>query len=172
MANYTLNIHALNQLDKNVITQALEFQNPNIMISSDGVVDKNFDIVLTTDDFKSPSIRIGSILDNIEKKLFETDFKEPLGYKNYSLDWYVSILTINDDRFELSERERDVVLELIKAGDNGCSKSSLLNKVWGYRDDLETHALETHIYRLRQKIEIKPDDPKRLLTIDSGYILA
>lgn len=169
--NYTINIHALNELDCSVVKQALESQNPHIIISSAVPNGDNFDVILTSEQFKSSSIRVGSILDIIEKELFETDYDQPVSYKNYVLDWHTSILTIDNDSFQLSERERDVVKELIKAGDQGCSKSSLLNKVWGYRDDLETHALETHIYRLRQKIEVKPEDPKRLITIESGYIL-
>ena len=57
------------------------------------------------------------------------------------------------------------------AGEEGCTREVLLHKIWGYKSDLDTHTLETHIYRLRQKIEAEPDFPNHLLTIENGYKL-
>ncbi len=47
----------------------------------------------------------------------------------------------------------------------------LLNEVWGYNSHVTTHTLETHIYRLRQKIELNPADARLLVTESGGYRL-
>jgi hypothetical protein len=57
------------------------------------------------------------------------------------------------ERVELTAREAELFSALLEAGEAGLAREDLLRDVWGYASDLETHTLETHIYRLRQKIE-------------------
>lgn len=57
------------------------------------------------------------------------------------------------EHIELTAREAELVTALLAAGEAGLAREDLLRDVWGYASDLETHTLETHIYRLRQKIE-------------------
>ena len=71
----------------------------------------------------------------------------------------------------LTEKEA-VMLELLyRAGDAGMSRERLLAEVWGYSDAVTTHTLETHIYRLRRKIERDAGDARLLLTEPGGYRL-
>lgn len=114
-------------------------------------------------------VRIGKILDHIEKILFENNYHTDVSYKNYHLNMKDGVLDIDGKSYPLGLREVDLCASLLKSGDRGCSRDDLLHKVWGYRADLETHALETQIYRLRQKIEKTPDEPKIIITIDGGY---
>jgi DNA-binding response OmpR family regulator len=75
----------------------------------------------------------------------------------------------------LTEKEVAILLylaEAVSAGKAGVPRDELLHQVWGYHPDATTHTLETHIYRLRQKIEIDPENPSLLVTKDEGYCLA
>jgi DNA-binding response OmpR family regulator len=69
----------------------------------------------------------------------------------------------------LTDKEKDILLLLGEAKGAVVSRETLLEKVWAYAPNLETHTLETHIYRLRQKIEKDPARPEILLTDGSGY---
>jgi hypothetical protein len=68
----------------------------------------------------------------------------------------------------LTEKEVAILLYLYQAG-GAVSKAEILARVWGYADTAETHTLETHIYRLRQKIERDPSNPAIVLTDGDGY---
>lgn len=71
----------------------------------------------------------------------------------------------------LTEKEAAILLRLHGAEGRVVEKHVLLQDVWGYSAALETHTLETHIYRLRQKIETNPAAPLILLTEEPGYRL-
>lgn len=71
----------------------------------------------------------------------------------------------------LTEKETAILAYLHMAG-NAVPREDLLHHVWSYVPDVETHTLETHIYRLRQKIEDDPSNPKILLTQGDGYSIA
>lgn len=72
----------------------------------------------------------------------------------------------------LTEKEAAILSRLTQADGAVISKAALLADVWGYGPNVSTRTLETHIHRLRQKIEIDPKRPQRLLTEDGGYRLA
>lgn len=76
----------------------------------------------------------------------------------------------NGDVVILTEKERDILCVLAEH-QAGLSRSDLLTLVWGYNHAVETHTLETHVYRLRQKIEADPSVPTILVTIEDGYRL-
>ena len=71
----------------------------------------------------------------------------------------------------LTEKETAILVHLKLADGKAVSREDLLEKVWSYVREVETHTLETHIYRLRQKIEKDPSEPKILLTQGDGYIV-
>ena len=80
-----------------------------------------------------------------------------------------SALQRGDETIRLTEKERDILMILIEAGGRPISRTDLLDRVWAYVDGVETHTLETHIYRLRQKIESDPTRPTLILTDEDGY---
>ncbi|MDP1988501.1 response regulator transcription factor [Phenylobacterium sp.] len=78
----------------------------------------------------------------------------------------------NERKIRLTEKETNILKYLYRAGDNSVSREELLAEVWGYNAGVTTHTLETHVYRLRQKIEPDPGNARLLLTEAGGYRLA
>ncbi|MEO0821865.1 MAG: response regulator transcription factor [Pseudomonadota bacterium] len=74
-------------------------------------------------------------------------------------------------RVRLTEKETAVLRRLHRADGEVVARGVLLAEIWGYDSHIKTHTLETHVYRLRQKLEICPTDPKLLLTEKRGYRL-
>ncbi len=74
-------------------------------------------------------------------------------------------------RIRLTEKESAILKFLYRAGDRAVARQILLNEVWGYNAAVTTHTLETHIYRLRQKIEPDPANARLLVTEGGGYRL-
>ncbi len=74
-------------------------------------------------------------------------------------------------RIRLTEKEAAILKFLYRAGTGRWPRQVLLNEVWGYNADVTTHTLETHIYRLRQKIEPDPANARLLVTEGGGYRL-
>ncbi len=71
----------------------------------------------------------------------------------------------------LTEKETNILKYLYRAGGKPISREELLTEVWGYNAGVTTHTLETHVYRLRQKIEPDPANARLLLTDAGGYRL-
>ncbi len=78
---------------------------------------------------------------------------------------------VKNRRIRLTEKEAAILKFLYRAGTKPVGRQVLLNEVWGYNAAVTTHTLETHIYRLRQKIEPDPGNAKLLVTEGGGYRL-
>ncbi len=74
-------------------------------------------------------------------------------------------------KIRLTEKEAAILKFLYRAGARPVARQILLNEVWGYNAAVTTHTLETHIYRLRQKIEPDPSQSRLLITEGGGYRL-
>ncbi len=74
-------------------------------------------------------------------------------------------------KIRLTEKETSILKYLYRAGEKVVSREVLLHEVWGYNAGVTTHTLETHIYRLRQKIEKDPSNAELLVTETGGYKL-
>ena len=75
-------------------------------------------------------------------------------------------------KIRLTEKETAILKFLYRAGDKVVTRDVLLHEVWGYNAGVTTHTLETHVYRLRQKIEKDPSHSQLLITDAGGYRLA
>ena len=134
--------------------------------------------VAVPDSFAVPGsggpVRLGYVLDGFRSGGVARHLSAGSEIILQDLKFYPAESVIEKDSgavINLTEKERDILLFLLQVPGNRISREDLLHHVWGYADGIETHTLETHIYRLRQKIEDSPGKPRVLLTEGDGYRL-
>lgn len=81
------------------------------------------------------------------------------------------LVDARDRKIRLTEKETNILKFLYRASEGVVPRDVLLHEVWGYNAGVTTHTLETHIYRLRQKIEPDPSNARLLVTESGGYRL-
>ena len=115
-------------------------------------------------------IKINQLLDKINIFLIKQkyNFQSRLIIKNYTLNLNSRIISTSKENLKLTEREIDVILFLMEKV-LPQSVNSLQNEVWKYENTLETHTVETHIYRLRKKIKSSFKDDNFILSLKEGY---
>lgn len=82
-----------------------------------------------------------------------------------------SLIDKDEQKIRLTEKETAILKYLYRTGEKVVGRDVLLHEVWGYNAGVTTHTLETHIYRLRQKIERDPSNAELLITETGGYKL-
>ena len=133
--------------------------------------DNNYDINLEYNLLKYP-IEIYSLIEKINIQLIKQkyNYQSKIKLNDYYLDLNSRNIAKKNKSLKLTEREMDIILFL-----NDKKKPQKINilqsQVWEYSSDLETHTVETHIYRLRKKINNKFKDNKFIISTDEGYII-
>jgi len=123
----------------------------------------------------SHPIRVGALLDRIFGVLYPRDSDETIdlgGGRYIDVRLSVYYASVDADPVRLTEKEIALLVILAEKRGGAVSRDQLLDDVWQYVEGVETHTLETHIYRLRQKIETDPSNPHILKTNDDGYFLS
>ena len=82
------------------------------------------------------------------------------------------LLDESEKKIRLTDKETAILKYLYRTGESAVSRETLLSEVWGYNTEANTHTLETHIYRLRQKVEQDPSKANILITEKGGYRLS
>lgn len=120
----------------------------------------------------SGPVRLGSLLRRINERQNQGR-QVALSLGRFIFDPADTLLIPVDEGEDVMLTEKEAAILSCLAAEAGAvvSRRDLLTKVWGYVDGVETHTLETHIYRLRQKLEIDPAKPEILLTQEQGYSL-
>jgi DNA-binding response OmpR family regulator len=95
--------------------------------------------------------------------------KSKIIINNYEIDSNQRVISRNGIQTKLTEKELELILTLNK--NNGLKKSFLLQKIWNHNSDLESHAFETHLHRLRKKIDKFFKDKKFIIEKNSSYYL-
>jgi DNA-binding response OmpR family regulator len=140
--------------------------------------DTDADTILGLDaganDYVSKPFRFPVLLARIRAQLRQHEQSEDAVFQlgPYTFKPAVKMLVTEDDRkIRLTEKETNILKFLYRAADGVVARDVLLHEVWGYNAGVTTHTLETHIYRLRQKIEPDPSNARLLVTDSGGYRL-
>jgi DNA-binding response OmpR family regulator len=126
-------------------------------------------------DYVTKPFRFAVLLARIRAQLRSHEQSEDAVFRIGPYEFRPAAKLLIDDRqhkVRLTEKETSILKYLYRAGEKPVSREELLAEVWGYNAGVTTHTLETHVYRLRQKIEPDPNGAKLLLTETGGYRLA
>ena len=120
---------------------------------------------------KSP-ININDLIQTLNINFLKSKFIEQseIDLGRYNLDLNSRILNQNDKELELTEKESSILI-FLKQSNDPVKIDQLQEKVWGYNSELETHTVETHVYRLRKKINNKFHDNEFIISDKKGYFL-
>jgi hypothetical protein len=105
---------------------------------------------------------------NIEFLRLQFNSQSQVKIKNYTIDLNSREIIINKTKLKLTEKEINTISYLSKS-EKPVSINELQNKVWSYQSDIETHTVETHIYRLRKKIFNTFRDNQFIISTKNGY---
>ena len=177
--NDLLSFKVLNYQSSKEFMTEIESKNPEC-INSTIIIDKNnasifssFEIIknniLVLD---SLPVKIEKLFDKINTQLIKQkyNFQSNFQIKNYTLNLNSRIITYKKTQLKLTEKEIDIIL-FLKEQKLPQSINKLQHVVWGYAFNLETHTVETHIYRLRKKIKDKFNDEKFIVSHEEGYLI-
>ena len=120
---------------------------------------------------KSP-ININDLIQTLNINFLKSKFTEQskIDLGRYNLDLNSRILNQNEKELELTEKESSILI-FLKQSKDPVKIDQLQEKVWGYNSELETHTVETHVYRLRKKINNKFHDNEFIISDKKGYFL-
>ncbi len=151
-------------------------KSPIIMLTgADTDADTILGLNAGANDYITKPFRIGVLMARLRAHLREHEQSE---YAVYSIGPYsfrpaakLMLDTETNKKVHLTDKETAIVKYLYLLGDKVVGRDTLLGEVWGYNAGVTTHTLETHVYRLRQKIEREPSNARILVTEPNGYRL-
>ncbi len=151
-------------------------RSPIIMLTG---ADSDSDAILGLDsganDYVTKPFRLGVLLARLRAQLRQFEQSEDAVFTigPYSFQPAAKLLTdaTTNRKIRLTEKETAILKYLYRVGNKVVGRDTLLGEVWGYNAGVTTHTLETHVYRLRQKIERDPSSAELLVTEPGGYRL-
>lgn len=151
-------------------------KSPIIMLTAS---DTDADTILGLDaganDYVMKPFRLGVLLARIRAQLRQHEQSEDavftVGPYTFKPSAKMLIEDATEKKVRLTEKETSILKFLFRAGEKVVGRETLLGEVWGYNAGVTTHTLETHVYRLRQKIEMDPSNAEILVTEPGGYRL-
>ena len=152
------------------------FKSPILMLTgSDSDADTILGLESGANDYVTKPFRLGVLLARIRAQLRQHEQSEDavftIGPYTFKPAAKIMVHGENGQKVRLTEKETAILKYLYRANDRVVGRDVLLNEVWGYNAGVTTHTLETHIYRLRQKVEPDPSNAIILVTEAGGYRL-
>jgi len=149
---------------------------PIIMLTG---ADTDADTILGLDaganDYITKPFRLGVLLARLRAHIRQHERSDDAVFTigHYTFQPANKLLVNNEDdkKVRLTDKETAILKYLYRAGEKVVSRDVLLDEVWGYNASVTTHTLETHVYRLRQKIEVEPSNARILVAEPGGYRL-
>jgi hypothetical protein len=182
IVNFNSLYEILNEIKENLPFQVNRYDSENDFIEDQKNTIKNTLIVtklksknldrknlLIFKDLPIPLIKLVEII-NINLIKLKFNHQSNINIKGYELNLNSKFLSKDNLNLKLTEKEIEIILYL----NSKKTKQKVLDlqeSIWRYSSDLETHTVETHIYRLRKKIKDKFDDQKFIISYDKGYII-
>lgn len=126
-------------------------------------------------DYVAKPFRLGVLLARLRAQLRQHENSEDavfsIGPYSFRPSAKEMVHSETKKKVRLTEKETAILRYLYRSGNKTVPRSTLLGEVWGYNAGVTTHTLETHVYRLRQKIELEPSQAQILVTDPGGYRL-
>ncbi|MBP1858436.1 response regulator transcription factor [Rhizobium herbae] len=149
------------------------FKPPIIMLTGhDTDSDTILGLEAGANDYVTKPFRFAVLLARIRAQLRQHEQSEDATFTvgPYTFKPGQKLLTLeNGQKIRLTEKEAAIIRYLYRADQKVVTRDVLLEEVWGYNSGVTTHTLETHVYRLRQKIERDPSNAEILVTENGGY---
>tara|TARA_B100000795_G_scaffold5321_1_gene3841 strand:- start:762 stop:1361 length:600 start_codon:yes stop_codon:yes gene_type:complete len=185
--NFNLLYEILEEIKENLSFKIIKYENEHDFIKDNQLILKESLIVLKPNQrlllndslsqnnfiiLKNFPLPINKIIELINIQLIKLKFnlQSKITIKGYDLNLNSKFLSINDIPLKLTEKEIELILYLNEYK-NKHNVLDLQKNIWGYSSAMETHTVETHIYRLRKKISDKFNDENFILSHKNGYFI-
>lgn len=151
------------------------FKSPIVMLTAnDSDADQILGLDAGANDYVTKPFKFAVLLARIRAQLRQHEQSEDAVFTIGPYSFKPASKLLMDEKgskIRLTEKETSILKYLYRAGEKVVTRDVLLHEVWGYNAGVTTHTLETHIYRLRQKIEADPSNAELLVTETGGYKL-
>ena len=185
--NYNSLYEILEEIKENLSFKIIKLENEDDLINNSNlnkknslVISKNHDKLASNESIKTKNflnfnnlpLSINKLLQQINIQLIKLKFNQQskTDIKGYQLNLNSKFISKNNLSLKLTEKEIEIILYL-NATKMKHGVADLQKNIWGYSPDMETHTVETHIYRLRKKISSKFIDENFILSHKNGYFI-
>ena len=170
LKNYPTNEELIQDLKndkKNLSNSTFIIYNSNKVLLKDFEIDKRN--ILIVENFP---IEFNKLIELINVHLIKQryNFQSKLSIKDYAIDLNSRTINKENKKLKLTERELDIIM-FLKNHKTPQKIEILQNQIWKYSSDLETHTVETHVYRLRKKIKEAFNDENLITSEKNGYLI-
>ena len=163
--NENLNFKIIEAKNENSLKEQINISKNYIIITKKKLLDKDNQIIM-----KKFPIKFNKLIEKLNIQSLKQQFNDQseINIKNYSINLNSREMTLNNLKLKLTEKEVNTIMYLSKI-EKPTTVEELESEVWGYQPDIETHTVETHIYRLRKKILKTFSDKNFINSKKNGY---